>query len=223
MNDQSAVITALTSDSTELRTYNCTQCNMEWTERAYDLQQRPEKIRMLCYPHFAIADNYTLTCRKCGAQEGASHTDQHSRSLGAGFCGPCYQTEVKESKLIKCIRCEGRFPRSVMTMLKGTSTGYCNECQQVQQEMKEAEHSEEQAGPIVADTLPVEVIHRNTDNDGNDIELYGMYASNVKTKPLHWIWPQRFPAGNLSLLTGKPGLGKTTIATDMIARISTGK
>lgn len=38
-----------------------------------------------------------------------------------------------------------------------------------------------------------------------------------------WLWDGRFPAGMLSMLAGVPGLGKSLVATDMMARVSSGR
>ena len=37
------------------------------------------------------------------------------------------------------------------------------------------------------------------------------------------LWPKRLPAGNLALLDGHPGLGKTWVLLDLCARISAGR
>lgn len=53
-------------------------------------------------------------------------------------------------------------------------------------------------------------------------ELIGVKASQVEEQPVEWVWRSRIPAGTLSLLTGKPNNGKTSIAVDLMARISAG-
>lgn len=45
----------------------------------------------------------------------------------------------------------------------------------------------------------------------------------VKSKPIEWLWRGWIPAGKLSLLSGDPGLGKTTVAIDLAARMSVGR
>src|SRR5579872_5523447 len=47
-------------------------------------------------------------------------------------------------------------------------------------------------------------------------------ASDVKTLPLEWLWPGRIPAGRLTLLAGDPGIGKSLLAMDIAARVSSG-
>ena len=46
--------------------------------------------------------------------------------------------------------------------------------------------------------------------------------SDVEARPVKWLWPNRIPAGRITLLVGMPGAGKSYLTTDMAARISTG-
>lgn len=47
-------------------------------------------------------------------------------------------------------------------------------------------------------------------------------ASSIKVKPVHWLWKDRIPLGELTLLAGREGLGKSTIAYTLAAWITTG-
>jgi putative DNA primase/helicase len=47
--------------------------------------------------------------------------------------------------------------------------------------------------------------------------------SDVEAKPVSWLWRGRFSLGRLSLLIGRPGVGKSFLTLDMAARISTGR
>lgn len=47
--------------------------------------------------------------------------------------------------------------------------------------------------------------------------------SEVAMEPIEWIWPGRLPRGALTLLEGDPGLGKSTLACDLVARVSAGR
>lgn len=57
----------------------------------------------------------------------------------------------------------------------------------------------------------------------SDVLPVTVCLDNVTAKPVQWLWWQRFPVSMLSLLVGDPGLGKTFVALDMAARISTGQ
>jgi len=45
---------------------------------------------------------------------------------------------------------------------------------------------------------------------------------DVIPEPVKWLWPGYLPAGKLVVLDGDPGLGKSTIALDLAARITRG-
>jgi hypothetical protein len=47
--------------------------------------------------------------------------------------------------------------------------------------------------------------------------------AGVKPKPVRWLWQDRIPLGVPSLLAGKPKLGKSTLAYDLAAKVTTGK
>jgi energy-coupling factor transporter ATP-binding protein EcfA2 len=47
-------------------------------------------------------------------------------------------------------------------------------------------------------------------------------ASSIKVKPVHWLWEDRIPLGELTLLAGREGIGKSTIAYTLAAWITTG-
>jgi hypothetical protein len=48
-------------------------------------------------------------------------------------------------------------------------------------------------------------------------------ASGIETERANWLWPGYIPSGKITILAGDPGMGKSTIAIDLCARISTGK
>lgn len=47
--------------------------------------------------------------------------------------------------------------------------------------------------------------------------------SNVKAQKLEWLWPGRLALGKLAILEGDPGQGKSLVALDLCARLSTGR
>jgi hypothetical protein len=46
---------------------------------------------------------------------------------------------------------------------------------------------------------------------------------DATSQPLEWLWTERMPLGKISLLTGDAGEGKSLIAGDLIARVTTGR
>jgi tRNA A37 threonylcarbamoyladenosine biosynthesis protein TsaE len=49
------------------------------------------------------------------------------------------------------------------------------------------------------------------------------FYNTVKPEPLSWLWYPYIAAGKLSLLSGDPGDGKTTLALTIAAHITTGR
>ena len=54
-----------------------------------------------------------------------------------------------------------------------------------------------------------------------DPELTLTFLDEVEPKEVEWLWPGRIPIGKLTILAGDPGLGKSYLALDIIARVST--
>ena len=48
-------------------------------------------------------------------------------------------------------------------------------------------------------------------------------ASEVVSTPVQWLWDGWLPAGKIVLLEGNPGCGKSTLAIDLVASITTGR
>lgn len=46
--------------------------------------------------------------------------------------------------------------------------------------------------------------------------------SDVTPKPVSWLWPGRIPLGRITLLAGRPGIGKSFITMDIASRVSRG-
>ena len=55
---------------------------------------------------------------------------------------------------------------------------------------------------------------------GPRVEAVALDRANMK--PVTWLWPGRIPRGKITMLDGDPGLGKSTAAFDLAARVSTG-
>jgi hypothetical protein len=46
--------------------------------------------------------------------------------------------------------------------------------------------------------------------------------ADLRPKPIAWLWRHRLVAGTLNLLEGRQGIGKSTLACDLIARVTRG-
>jgi hypothetical protein len=46
--------------------------------------------------------------------------------------------------------------------------------------------------------------------------------ASIESTKLKWLWPERIPLGKITVFSGDPGLGKSYIALDIAARVSSG-
>src|SRR5262245_50043852 len=46
--------------------------------------------------------------------------------------------------------------------------------------------------------------------------------ADVQTAPVIWLWANRIPQGAITLLEGDPGQGKSSIAYDLVTRLTRG-
>ncbi len=55
------------------------------------------------------------------------------------------------------------------------------------------------------------------------VENIGTLLSEVDPERVEWLWESRIPYGKITIVEGNPGLGKSTLMTDIAARVSRGK
>lgn len=60
-------------------------------------------------------------------------------------------------------------------------------------------------------------------NGTNGRHLTVTRASTVRPRRLRWLWQRRIPVGGLTLLAGREGLGKSTVAVDLTAQVTRGQ
>ena len=53
-----------------------------------------------------------------------------------------------------------------------------------------------------------------------DVEEIAVCASNIKAKPIEWLWPGVIPRGCLTLIAGAAGMGKSQVAISIAARVT---
>ncbi len=56
-----------------------------------------------------------------------------------------------------------------------------------------------------------------------DEEALGLFLSEIETQPVHWLWEKRIPLGKITILDGDPGMGKSLLALNLAARVSSGR
>ncbi len=76
------------------------------------------------------------------------------------------------------------------------------------------------AGHAVGDFVEIEFKAEDADKG----VFPGLVAfSDIEHEPLTWLWPGYIPEGKFVLFDGDPSVGKSTLAIDIAARVSTGK
>ncbi len=63
---------------------------------------------------------------------------------------------------------------------------------------------------------------RNPNNKIVTTPVFTM-ANEIQWKPLEWLWENRIPSGKVSLLVGKAGKNKSTLAIYMVAQVTSGR
>lgn len=59
--------------------------------------------------------------------------------------------------------------------------------------------------------------------DPDDVDDDAIWLNTIEESDLSWLWEGRIPFGKIAMLEGDPGLGKSTIWCDVVARLTTGR
>lgn len=59
--------------------------------------------------------------------------------------------------------------------------------------------------------------------DPDDVDDDAIWLNTIEESELSWLWEGRLPFGKIAMLEGDPGLGKSTIWVDVVARLTTGR
>ncbi len=81
------------------------------------------------------------------------------------------------------------------------------------------------AGYTYDEGVPLEILAEDDPDDSNteDVRLLVQLASDVTVTPIEWIWTGYLPRKKLIVFDGLPGVAKSTIMTDISARVTSGK
>jgi hypothetical protein len=91
--------------------------------------------------------------------------------------------------------------------------GTCFNCPTVGHHMQPSPASE--GSPPTLTVVPIG--HRPTGR-----QVFITRASDIKPRPVRWLWPDRIPAGALTLLAGREGIGKSLVGVHLAARLTRG-
>lgn len=101
--------------------------------------------------------------------------------------------------------------------------GFCGVCQEPDGYCKgtRAAPSPHQARPAsAAPTLAVIPNGSKAAPVGRQVVV--TLASQIKPRPVRWLWPDRIPAGALTLLAGREGIGKSLVGVHLAAQLTRG-
>ena len=122
---------------------------------------------------------------------------------------------LPSQKEAECSECKTIFVTSIFSV--GSECPKCWEAIQADSEVEQDEYPE--LMPDMEDKSRVLV---RGQRDGATIEVRATRASDIEDEMLEWLWPQRIPLGKVTWLAGKPDCGKSVVAVDFVARVSTG-
>jgi putative DNA primase/helicase len=74
-----------------------------------------------------------------------------------------------------------------------------------------------------ADTDELEWLGVTTDEDDDAYTLRVQKASQIRMTEMTWLWPDKVPAGMVTIISGKADCGKTVCLLDWLARTTTGR
>ena len=66
------------------------------------------------------------------------------------------------------------------------------------------------------------LLHHETQAQQSTL-AYSTPLSEIETQQITWLWKNRIPQGKITVLEGDPGMGKSLLAIDIAAHVSTGR
>ena len=77
-------------------------------------------------------------------------------------------------------------------------------------------------GIDIRETYELAALENDANAQTEAMPPVGVLMSQVQSERVSWLWDGRIPLGKLTVLDGDPGQGKSTLAFDLAARVSTG-
>ena len=136
---------------------------------------------------------------------------ENERQLAQGAERYYYETEL--ARLDKSLRKDGASEQSIQIALKGHY-----EVLKIRYQAQQA--AQRAAAQSIADpdkpSEPIQVPDLTE-------EAQAPLLSDIPTQEIQWLWEHRIPFGKITILEGDPGMGKSLLALDLAARVSTGQ
>jgi hypothetical protein len=83
---------------------------------------------------------------------------------------------------------------------------------------------EEPLPPVAKQPNPKEFeIVRGKNADGGYTGMMGVMASDIRERPVEWLWKGRLPVGCGMVISGPVACNKSTACTDFVSRVTTGR
>lgn len=88
------------------------------------------------------------------------------------------------------------------------------------------------SSPVLQPPEPEQTLTQHLQHGGNldELEEVGQFRpsapirlADIRREELEWFWPGRLPVGKLVILEGEPEAGKTSLAVDLMARLTTAR
>jgi hypothetical protein len=100
-----------------------------------------------------------------------------------------------------------------------TAAGFCAVCQEQEDYCTGTRPAQNghQAAPVI------QLREHNEPQQPPGRRVHVTLASQIRPRPVRWLWPDRIPAGALTLLAGREGIGKSLIGVHLAARLTRGE
>lgn len=172
-------------------------------DRGTSLRVPPRDVQSLAYAEAAMKSECAIVA---GAPEGNRHHPLLIAALKLGRFVPApLAREVVERRLIEAATESGHLSKDGLSAtLRAIGDGL------------------RYAGITGTSSLANRETPKRTPASKPDRTILRRF-SEIESREVEWLWPGYIPFGAISMLDGDPGLGKSTLALDLAARLSRGE